>query len=73
MRASLRESRAQQALGFELAALVALCEADGAAAEDQAALKAAYERITEGRDTPLVNRARELIASTGAPRRARHP
>ena len=65
-RCALDEARAQQALGFELAALVALCELDDVAAADVDALNAASERVTEGRDTPLVNRARELIAHGGA-------
>jgi tetratricopeptide (TPR) repeat protein len=66
MRKSLDEARAQQALGFELAALVALCELDDVTADELDALKTACDRVTEGRDTPLVNRARELIARGGA-------
>jgi DNA-binding winged helix-turn-helix (wHTH) protein len=69
MRASLGAARTQQALGFELAALVALCELDGAAAEDLDALAAACERLTEGFDTGLVTRAQQLLAARngGAP------
>ena len=63
MRASLDEARAQGALGFELPALVALCELDGAAAADFAALKDAYGRLREGFGTRLVRRAQELIRS----------
>ena len=63
MRASLDEARTQDALGFELAALVALCELDGAAAADFAALNDAYGRLREGFGTKLVRRAQELIRS----------
>ena len=62
MRASLGEARTQQALGFELAALVALCELDGAPAQDLDALAAACQRLTEGFDTRLVTRAHALLA-----------
>jgi hypothetical protein len=62
MRASLNEARAQHAPGLELAALVALCELDAPAVDDLDALKAAYAQVTEGLDTKLVKRARDLIA-----------
>jgi hypothetical protein len=67
MRASLEEARAQQALGFELAALVALCELDDAVATEVEALARAYGRITEGFDTALVTRARHLLAQRSKP------
>jgi hypothetical protein len=62
MRDSLEEARAQRALGLELAALVALCELENAAAADLHALEDACGRVTEGFDTALVARARELVA-----------
>jgi DNA-binding winged helix-turn-helix (wHTH) protein/tetratricopeptide (TPR) repeat protein len=60
MRASLDEARAREALGFELAALVALCEMDGASAADREALKDACARVKEGLDTKPVKKAKEL-------------
>ncbi|MDM0055102.1 ATP-binding protein [Variovorax fucosicus] len=62
---ALAESRAQQALWLELQALVALCELAPAAAEDRAALKAACERLAEGRDTALAQRAIRLLELRG--------
>ena len=62
MRDSLEEARAQQALGFELAALVALCELENAAPADLHALEHACGRVTEGFDTALGTKARELVA-----------
>lgn len=55
-----RGSAAQQALGFELAALVAMCELDDAPAEDRDALGAVCGRLTEGFDIPLVKSAQAL-------------
>ena len=60
MRASLDEARAQAALGFELAALVALCEMAGASTADREALKDACARVKEGLDTRPVQRAKAL-------------
>lgn len=61
MRESLSEARAQHAPWFELSALVALCELEEPAVDDLDALERAYARITEGLETKLVKRARELI------------
>ncbi len=58
---SLEEAHAQDALGFELPALVGLCELGTVEPDDLHALQIACERLTEGFDTPLVRRARELI------------
>jgi hypothetical protein len=62
MHTSLAEARAQEALGFELAALVGLCELDEAQPEELDALRDACARIEEGLDTALVGRAQELLA-----------
>jgi DNA-binding winged helix-turn-helix (wHTH) protein/tetratricopeptide (TPR) repeat protein len=67
MRESLREARAQEALGFELAALVALCEGDDAAPEDLQALTDACGGLSEGFDTLLVKKAHELMGKHAAP------
>jgi hypothetical protein len=63
MRASLDEARAQQAFGFELEALVALCELDEPEPAALDALEEAYGRLGEGFDTALAVKARELLAS----------
>lgn len=67
MRESLHEARVQQALGFELAALVALCEGGDAAPEHLQALREACERLREGSDTLLVKTAHELIGGHPVP------
>jgi tetratricopeptide (TPR) repeat protein len=69
MRESLSEARAQHAPGFELSALVALCELEEPAVDDLDALERAYARVTEGLDTKLVKRARELIERRNAGQR----
>jgi hypothetical protein len=63
MRESLQEAREQQVPGFELAALVALCELEGAAASDVDALRAACTGLGEGFDMPPLKRALELARS----------
>lgn len=62
MRASLDEARTQHALGFELEALVALCELDEPEPADLNWLEDAYGRLREGFDTALAVKARELLA-----------
>jgi hypothetical protein len=61
--ASLDEARAQQALGFELEALVALCRLDQPEPADLDRLEDAYGRLEEGFETALAVKARELLAS----------
>jgi tetratricopeptide (TPR) repeat protein len=67
MHTSLAEARAQEALGFELAALVGLCELDEAQPEELDALRDACTRIEEGLDTALVGRAHALLAGGKRP------
>jgi DNA-binding winged helix-turn-helix (wHTH) protein len=61
MHASLAEARAQEALGYELAAWLALCELPDAAASEVDGLAQAHGQVTEGFDTALVTRARDLL------------
>ena len=61
MRQAIAEARAQEARWLELLALSALCERDGATAEDFAALAQVVNRLTEGLDTAPVARARALL------------
>jgi hypothetical protein len=63
----LREAVAQQALTHELRALTMLCELDDVAPEDLHALENACERLREGFDTALVQRAYQLIGKSAAP------
>jgi DNA-binding winged helix-turn-helix (wHTH) protein/tetratricopeptide (TPR) repeat protein len=60
---ALRKSREQQSVWMALRALTMLCELPDATAEDFSALQIAYERFTEGFDTALCVRAREMIAA----------
>jgi hypothetical protein len=62
MEASLRESRMQGALGYELQVLTALAEAPYSRAEDVAALAAAHSKMIEGRDTKAYRRAADVLA-----------
>jgi DNA-binding winged helix-turn-helix (wHTH) protein/tetratricopeptide (TPR) repeat protein len=57
---SLREAKAQQALGLELKALTQLVQLDREP-KDVATLAAAYQKVTEGFDTPLYRCAGELL------------
>jgi hypothetical protein len=59
---SLREARAQEALGHELSALAERAGLEGRDDADLAALAAARARLSEGFDTPLYRRACELLA-----------
>jgi hypothetical protein len=61
LEAALPEVREKQALGAELKLLVALAELPKATKKELACLRAAYDRLTEGFDTPLAHRARELL------------
>jgi hypothetical protein len=47
-------------------ALSALCERDGATAEDFAALAQVVDELTEGLDTAAVARARALLKAAAA-------
>lgn len=60
LRAALDEARLQGALWMELSALVALC-AEDARPRDRAALVDACARLQEGGESPLANKARELL------------
>jgi len=64
IRTALREARAQNALGQEINALVALCELPDAAAEDRDALKHCLGKLTEGLDHARIKKARKLLATT---------
>ena len=67
--AALHEAHDQKAPWLELAALVALCELDPPMPEDFDALQEACARLSEGSDTSLVIKARELLGgSTGCTR-----
>jgi DNA-binding winged helix-turn-helix (wHTH) protein/tetratricopeptide (TPR) repeat protein len=57
--AALAEARAQQAPGAELMVRIALAERGDADALP--GLEAAYDAVTEGRDTPLAARARRVL------------
>ena len=61
MRQAVAEARARQAPWLELMALSALCEREGASANDRAALRRVLDRITEGVDAPPLARARALL------------
>ena len=65
---ALATARAQNSLFYEVKALVALCERGDASREDVGALRHAYERMTEGRDMPMMKRAAELLATSPNPR-----
>lgn len=67
LREAVFEARRQDALWLELSALTAICERDDAPAEDVDSLAAAYSRLTEGFDTALVVRSRELLRARGYP------
>jgi DNA-binding winged helix-turn-helix (wHTH) protein/tetratricopeptide (TPR) repeat protein len=61
--AAVREARALGALGSELKARIAMAELEDRTAADLAALRATYARMTEGFDTSICARARELLAT----------
>lgn len=61
MREAAEEARRQGAHTLVLAALVTLCELPGAAPEDLAALRTAYDRSTEGFEHWLGKRAKALL------------
>jgi hypothetical protein len=63
---ALATARAQISLFYEVKALVALCERDDATREELGALRSAYEKMTEGRDMPMMKRAAELLATSPA-------
>lgn len=67
LREALQVSRSQEALDSELHALVELCELDERDPADMGTLAAAYARATEGFDTRICTRARELLAATPTP------
>jgi tetratricopeptide (TPR) repeat protein len=61
VRKAIVEARAQEALWFELVSLSALCERTDATAKDFAELRRVVDQLTEGPDTPPVQRARALL------------
>jgi DNA-binding winged helix-turn-helix (wHTH) protein/tetratricopeptide (TPR) repeat protein len=63
---ALAAARAEDALGWEINALVANAENPERTPADIAALAAAYARLTEGFDTFVAARARALLAETPA-------
>jgi hypothetical protein len=67
MRQAVAEARAREAPWLELIALSALCEHEGASADDLAGLGHVVAQLTEGLDTAPVARARALLeaANTG--------
>jgi hypothetical protein len=64
--AAVREAIALATLGSELKARIAMAELEDRTAADLAALRATYARITEGFDTSICARARELLAAEAA-------
>jgi hypothetical protein len=66
MRQAVAEARSQEAPWLEMIALSALCERDGATAEDFAALAQVVDELTEGLDTAAVARARALLKAAAA-------
>jgi hypothetical protein len=63
IRDSLARARAMKAHWQEWAALVALCGMKDAGTEDFKALKKSLSRLSEGRDSALAGRARDLVRS----------
>ncbi|MFT3734222.1 MAG: AAA family ATPase [Rhodocyclaceae bacterium] len=63
MQAALSAAREQHALWQELRVLVGLCSREGVSAETLLALKAACEKLEEGRDTVLAQQAEKLLAA----------
>jgi tetratricopeptide (TPR) repeat protein len=61
IRKAIAEARAQGASWLELLALSALCERPDASAKDFAELRRLVDQLTEGLDTPPVQRARALL------------
>lgn len=66
LRQAVAEARAREAPWLELIALSAVCERDGATAEDRAALRQVLDQFTEGLDTPPLAKARALLGAAGA-------
>jgi hypothetical protein len=66
MRQAIADARSLVAPWLELIALSALCEHDGATAEDFAALAQVVDELTEGLDTAAVARARALLKAAAA-------
>jgi hypothetical protein len=60
MRAALQHAAARQALWQQLEALVALCELEGASADDFSLLKAVLAQLSEGEDFSLLRKAVSL-------------
>jgi hypothetical protein len=63
LEAALEELRSEPAPGAELLVRIAIAERPQRTAADLDELAAAYERVTEGRDTPTAAHARELLAA----------
>ena len=61
VRRAIEEARAQEAPWLEFLAMIALCENEGAAADDRRALATLVDRLPEARDTPAFARARALL------------
>jgi DNA-binding winged helix-turn-helix (wHTH) protein/tetratricopeptide (TPR) repeat protein len=55
------EARSQGSLWMEIRVLVYICDLPNATRQDLAALKAAYDRLTEGFSTAMVSSARDMI------------
>jgi DNA-binding winged helix-turn-helix (wHTH) protein/tetratricopeptide (TPR) repeat protein len=66
LEAALAEACTEPAPGLELLVRLAIAERPERTAADLDALAAAYERATEGRDTPPAVGARELLAARSA-------
>jgi len=62
LQAALAEPREKGALGAELKVLVALAELPKATSKDREALREAYGRLTEGLQTRIARRIRELLS-----------
>ena len=64
--AALDEPREQGALGAELKVLLALAELPKATSKDREALREGYGRLTEGIETRIARRTRELLSIEAA-------
>jgi DNA-binding winged helix-turn-helix (wHTH) protein/tetratricopeptide (TPR) repeat protein len=62
VKAAVTEARATQALGAEIKAVVALVQLPKSTTADRDALRETYGRLTEGFDTRIARRARELLS-----------
>jgi tetratricopeptide (TPR) repeat protein len=64
---ALEETRAEPAPGVELQVWTAIAAGPERTEQELNALADAYERVTEGRDSPVAARARAVLATRGGP------